>query len=78
MTIETYTVTAPANWACYYINDDCGGMDDDEITAADRFAESLDGRIVSADGEEFFQRWFDAAPFYPYAAPCLEYTVIKD
>ncbi len=77
MTIETYTTTAPANWACYFINGDCSGMDDEEIAAADAFAASLDGYITDCSDEEYFSRWFDAAPFYPYACPLLEYTVVK-
>ena len=77
MAIKTYTTTAPANWACYYVNGDCTGMDDQEIAAADAFEESLDGEIVDCQGEEFFCRWFDAAPFYPFAAPCVEYVVRK-
>lgn len=77
MATETYTTTAPANWACYYVNGDCTGMSDQEIAAADAFAESLGGEIVDCQGEEFFCRWFDAAPFYPFAAPCVEYIVRK-
>ena len=77
MTIEIYTTTAPSHWASYYINGDCSGLEDEDIAAADAFAASLDGEIVDCGGEDFFCRWFDAAPFYPFAAPCVEYTVIK-
>lgn len=39
----TYTTTAPAHWACYFINSDSSGMDESEILAADLFYDTLDG-----------------------------------
>ena len=41
MTIEVDTVTAPAYWASYLVNEDASGLDDDERRAADRWLADL-------------------------------------
>ena len=74
--IDTYTTTAPAHWACYFMYGDCSDMADKEIAAADAFAQSLGGEIADCGDEQFFQHWHDAASFFPFGAICLEYTVI--
>jgi hypothetical protein len=50
---ETDTVEAPAYWACYLINGDASGMEDDEIAECDRWCESLgEWSIVGCPSEE--------------------------
>lgn len=56
MRIETTVITAPAYWACAFVNGDISGMEDSEIEAFEAFNESLDGwQIVDVarddDGE---------------------------
>jgi hypothetical protein len=41
MSIEVNVITAPADWACYLINGDCSGMEDDDIAACDKWANDL-------------------------------------
>ena len=37
--MDVITYTAPAFWACYLINNDCSGMDDNETKAVDSWIE---------------------------------------
>ena len=73
--MDVITYTAPAFWACYLINNDCSGMDDNEIKAGDSWIEGLRlGAPVDATDEPAFTSWHDAIDCYPFAADCLEYT----
>ena len=72
--IEVYTYTAPAHWACYFMNDDCSGMDDDDIVAADAFIDWVGlGAPVGVE-DHGFTHWHDAHRFSPYGADCATYT----
>lgn len=41
MAIKCETITGLAFWACYFINDDCSGMEDPEVELADKWLESI-------------------------------------
>lgn len=75
MPFETLTGTAPSHWASYFINGDASGMEDDEIAAADKFADWLGGSIVSCEDAGFL-KYHDAHAFYPYAADCQTYSAL--
>lgn len=83
MSITVHEYTAPSDWACYLINDDCSGMDAYDKRACDNWAKTLEGPVVSCtsehdDNHAGFMRWHDAASFAPYAADCSVYTVLED
>ena len=64
MAIETTTATAPAYWACLFINGDKSGMETEDLKAAEAWAESLaPWRIVSTGEDVGFMRWHDASQF---------------
>lgn len=82
MSVTVHEYTAPSHWACYLVNGDCSGMDDEDIAACDRWAATLPGMVASCTSEEEeahpgFLRWHDAADFSPYAADCALYTVLS-
>jgi hypothetical protein len=59
--LEIDTVILPSYWACYIINDDCSGMEDNEIEMCDQAVEHLakDGwYIVSTEGEPYFTNYY--------------------
>jgi hypothetical protein len=74
-TFETVSATAPSYWACYFINGDCGDMEDSEIAQADAFAAWLGGSIVDAVDAGFIH-WHDARQFGVLAADCQTYTAL--
>ena len=41
MPIEVDTITAPAGWACYLVNGDCSGMNNEDITDCDAMIAAL-------------------------------------
>jgi hypothetical protein len=57
------------------VNGDSSGLDDANKAAAETFALSCGGSIVSANDETFFSYWHDALDFYPLGAMCLEYII---
>jgi hypothetical protein len=70
------TYTAPSAWACYFINGDASGLEDDEIDAADAFIDSIGmGAPVSCD-DAGFVTFHDAREFMPLAADCQTYTFL--
>ena len=76
--MKTETFTAPAHWACYFINDDASGMDDADIRAADEWIESLGfGAPVGVSEEPEFLHWHDARWAMPLACDCLTYTFFR-
>lgn len=54
--IETVTGVGYADWASYLINGDASGIDDDDVKAADKFAEWLGGNITDVSEDTFFDR----------------------
>lgn len=75
MAFETVTGTAPSYWASYFINGDASGMEDDEIAAADAFAEWLGGNIVDCE-DAGFMHYHDAHRFGIGGADCQTYTAL--
>jgi hypothetical protein len=75
MTLDTVTATAPSHWACYFVNDDTGDMDDNEIAQADAFAQWLGGNIVDCE-DAGFMHWHDARQFGVLASDCCTYTAL--
>jgi hypothetical protein len=69
--------TAPTHWACYFINSDPSGLEDDDIAAADAFIDSLDLGIPVDCLEGDFMSYHDAREFYPLAADCSTYVFLK-
>ncbi|WP_094585125.1 hypothetical protein [Synechococcus sp. BO 8801] len=69
----------PTHWACYFINDDPSGLEDDEIAAADAWwAETFSTKsatCVDADEEYGFTRYHDAAG-YCKASDCTVYRFL--
>ena len=76
MQFETYTLTAPSHWASYLINDDCSGMDNDDIEACDSWVNWLGLGAPTDCADEGFVTWHDARKFSPYAADCSTYTFL--
>ena len=74
---ETITATAPSYWACYFINGDCSGMEDNEIDQADAFAEWLGHPIVDCE-DAGFMTFHDARQFGVLAADCMTYTALME
>lgn len=72
---ETVTGTAPSHWACYFINGDSSGMTDEEIAAADAFAEWLGGDIVDCEDAGFMMH-HDASQFGVGGADCQTYSAL--
>lgn len=78
--MNTVELTAPSSWACYLINADCSGMEDDEISACDAWlkAEGVH-RFNCVDCKDAgFMRWHDASRHYPFAADCSTYAFLVD
>ena len=76
--MKTITLTAPSHWACYLINDDASGLDDEDIRACDLFFRSQFGKrgAICVDAEDIgFVAWHDARA-YALAADCSEFTFI--
>ena len=76
--MKTITLTAPAHWACYLINSDSSGMDDEDIRACDLFFREQFGRkgAICVDAVDAgFMAWHDARD-YALAADCAEFTFI--
>ena len=79
MSFELHTYTAPSHWASYLINDDCSGLDDDDIIAADKFISWLRlGAPVDCTDDVGFMTFHDARPYSPLAADCFTYTFLLD
>ena len=77
--IESTTATAPAFWACLFVNGDESGMESEDVAHAESWAESLlPWRVVSVGEDVGFMRWHDAYAHCPYAADCVEYILHKD
>ena len=73
MSTIVHEYTAPTHWAPYLINDDCSGMDDEDIAACDSWAATLPSMVVACTSAEDsnhpgFLRRHDAADFAPYGA----------
>lgn len=78
MTIQIERYTAPAHWACYFINDDPSGMDDADIAAADQWIKIIGlGAPVDCSSDAEFMRWHDAHHVMPLAADCCTYTFLR-
>jgi len=78
MPIESTTATAPAYWACLFVNGDESGMESEDVAAAEAWAESLaPWRVVSVGEDVGFMRYHDAHGFAPYAADCAEFILHK-
>ena len=76
MLVKIQSFTAPAHWACYFINGDCTGMEDGEISAADAWIESVGlGAPADCIGEPEFLSCHDARDF-ALPCDCLAYTFI--
>lgn len=75
MTLETVEATAPAAWACYYINGDSDGLESEEMQAADSFADWLGGVPVSCEDAGFIWQP-DSFRFWPFGADCQTYTAL--
>lgn len=59
MKIETYTL--PAYWACYLINGDCSGMEEEEVQEVDNFIERNGlGLCLDVENEQEFSWSNDA------------------
>lgn len=70
---ETFEAYAPAHWACYFINDDCSGMEDAEIAAADDWHTlTFPGAFVVDCSEETVLRHFDGL-----LTDCCLYTAMR-
>lgn len=69
----------PTHWACYFINDDPSGLEEDEIAAADAWWQetfsSQSATCVDADEEYGFARYHDAAG-YCLATDCTIYRFL--
>jgi hypothetical protein len=69
----------PTHWACYFINDDPSGLDEDEIAAADDWWQetfaSRSASCVDADEDYGFARYHDAAG-YCKASDCTVYRFL--
>lgn len=77
--LKVYTYTAPAHWACYFINDDPSGLEDFEIRQADRWIASINLGAPVAVEDVGFMQWPDArmSGHYNLASDCAEYTFLK-
>jgi hypothetical protein len=73
--MDTFTRTAPACWASYLINGDASGIDDDDIAAADVFAEQY-GMPVDCEDAGFIHH-HDAYHIMPLGADCQRYTFFE-
>ena len=70
--------TAPSHWATYFFNDDCSGMDDQDIAAADKFIDWVGmGAPVDCTDDVGFTRWHDAHRFCPLGADCSTYLFFE-
>lgn len=77
--IDCTTATAPAHWACLFVNGDDSGMESSDVKAAEAWAESLaPWRVVSVGDSVGFMRYHDAHAFCPLAADCAEFILHKD
>lgn len=66
----------PAHWACYFINGDASGLEDDEIAWADAWADDLPGFIVSCGEEAYYSSNPDAWYTTPFkSGDVLDYTI---
>lgn len=69
----------PTRWACYFINDDSSGLDEDEIAAADAWwVETFSANsasCVDSDEDYGFTRYHDAAG-YCLATDCTIYRFL--
>ena len=80
--LEPVTYTAPAHWACALINGDDSGLEESDAQAAQAWAESLPGPIVSC-GDESPDPWFswhhDAQAFTGrLGCTVTDYTVLTE
>jgi hypothetical protein len=77
--LKTYTFSAPSHWACYLINGDCSGMEDDDIARCDEWLDGLNlGAPVDVQ-EVGFVNFTDAriSGDINYACDAAEYTFLK-
>jgi len=51
-----YEIDLPTHWACYLINSDCSGMEDEDVALCDERTATL-GRCVNVSEESFFGRY---------------------
>lgn len=72
------TLTAPAVWASYLINNDASGIQPEDVTACDAWleAEGL-GWPIDCGEDDFFAWRHDAFKFMPLGATCCEYIFIE-
>jgi hypothetical protein len=73
--IETYEL--PEFWACALINDDCSGMEQEDIDAMNIWLEENEpGYCLDCSEESYFIKYHDASR-YVLACNCLEYSFSK-
>lgn len=78
--LETETYILPTHWAVALINDDTGGLDDDDQKALDRFMDDMIARhgqchcIDVADNDGNFMMYHDARAYGVLACDVSEYT----
>ncbi|KRR22149.1 DUF6926 domain-containing protein [Bradyrhizobium retamae] len=79
MALITVTGTAPSYWACYFINGDASGLDEEEIQQADKFIEWLGATPCSCEDDVGFLNWHDARRVCgTLAADCYTYTALVE
>ena len=53
MSIKTDIVEAPSHWACYLINGDASGMDEEQIAACDKYFAGMEVIDCNTETERF-------------------------
>lgn len=75
--LTVITLSAPACWASYLINNDASGITDAEREACDRWLAREEMPFpVSCDDESRFSRWHDALQESPLAGDVLDYQFL--
>ncbi len=77
MRFETFTATAPTDWASYLINGDASGLDDNEERQADEWIDSLGWGAPVGCEDAGFIAWHDAREF-ALASDCHEYEFLVE
>ena len=78
MRFETFTATAPADWASYLINGDASGLEDGEEAIIDAWiADYCEGLMPVDCTENGFMAYHDAWHWYPLGSDCQTYTFMR-
>lgn len=74
--MDAISFTLPSTWASYLINNDASGLEEDDLTACNKWLEHNQMPMPVDCTDVGFVKWHDAYGLFPYASDCQEYVFL--